>query len=58
MERLTPAGSLGGNEAEIRQMARQKGYGGLFESGVSKILQGLTTAEEVLRVTYTEEVRA
>ncbi len=48
----------GGNEAEIRQMARQKGYGGLFESGVSKILQGLTTAEEVLRVTYTEEVRA
>ena len=48
----------GGNEAEIRQMAREKGYGGLFESGVSKILQGLTTAEEVLRVTYTEEVRA
>jgi len=48
----------GGNEAKIRQMARQKGYGGLFESGVSKILQGLTTAEEVLRVTYTEEIRA
>jgi type II secretory ATPase GspE/PulE/Tfp pilus assembly ATPase PilB-like protein len=48
----------GGNEAKIRQMSREKGYGGLFESGVSKILQGLTTAEEVLRVTYTEEVRA
>jgi len=47
----------GGNEAKIRQMSREKGYGGLFESGVSKILQGLTTAEEVLRVTYTEEVR-
>ena len=48
----------GGNEAKIRQMSREKGYGGLFESGVSKILQGLTTAEEVLRVTYTEEIRA
>ena len=48
----------GGNESKIRQMSHEKGYGGLFESGVSKILQGLTTAEEVLRVTYTEEVRA
>lgn len=48
----------GGNEAKIRQMSREKGYGGLFESGVSKILQGLTTAEEVLRVTYSEEIRS
>jgi len=48
----------GGNEMQIRAIARQKGYGGLLESGVSKILQGLTTAEEVLSVTFTENVNA
>jgi len=48
----------GGNEMEIRALARQKGYGGLLESGVSKILQGLTTAEEVLSVAFTENIHA
>jgi type IV pilus assembly protein PilB len=48
----------GASEAQIRAMARQKGYGGLLESGVSKILQGLTTAEEVLGVTFTEDIKA
>jgi len=48
----------GANESQIRTMSRQKGYGGLLESGVSKMLQGLTTAEEVLRVTFTENIRA
>ncbi len=47
----------GGNEAQIRQITRDKGYGGLLESGVSKMLQGLTTAEEVLRVTCTEKAK-
>ncbi len=42
-------------ESEIRKLAREKGYGGLVDSGVSKMLQGLTTAEEVLRVTFTED---
>ncbi len=42
-------------ESEIRKLARDKGYGGLVDSGVSKMLQGLTTAEEVLRVTFTED---
>ena len=45
-------------ESEIRAMARQKGYGGLLESGVNKALQGLTTAEEVLRVAFTEDIKA
>jgi type IV pilus assembly protein PilB len=40
----------GESESQIRAAARQKGYGGLVESGVSKIWQGLTTAEEVLSV--------
>ena len=47
----------GEGEAKIRAMARQKGYGGLLESGVNKILQGLTTAEEVLSTTFTENIR-
>lgn len=35
---------------------RKKGYGGLLESGVIKMLQGLTTAEEVLGVTFSEDI--
>ncbi|UCF16671.1 MAG: Flp pilus assembly complex ATPase component TadA [Phycisphaerales bacterium] len=42
-------------EAQIRESARQKGYGGLLESGVGKVLQGLTTAEEVIRIAFTEK---
>ncbi|MBN1457771.1 MAG: Flp pilus assembly complex ATPase component TadA [Sedimentisphaerales bacterium] len=44
-----------GNEAEIRQVVREKGYTGLLESGVAKMIEGLTTAEEVLRVTCTDK---
>jgi type IV pilus assembly protein PilB len=47
----------GDGESQIRALSRQKGYGGLLESGVSKILQGLTTAEEVLSVTFMENIR-
>ena len=50
-EKLT----AGGTESKLRAISREKGYGGLLESGVGKILQGLTTAEEVLRVAYTEK---
>jgi len=42
-------------EAEIRHLSRAHGYGGLLDSGVNKMLLGLTTAEEVLRVTFTED---
>ena len=41
------------SESEIRTKSREKGYGGLLESGASKVLQGLTTAEEVVRIAYT-----
>jgi len=47
----------GGSESQIRAMARQKGYNGLLESGMSNMLKGLTTAEEVLSVTFTEDVK-
>jgi type II secretory ATPase GspE/PulE/Tfp pilus assembly ATPase PilB-like protein len=39
-------------------MARQKGYGGLLESGVNKIFKGLTTAEEVLRVAFADNTKS
>ena len=42
-------------ESQIREAARQKGYGGLFDSGISKVLQGLTTAEEAIRIAFTDK---
>jgi len=44
------------NEAQLRAASRKKGYGGLLESGVIKMLQGLTTAEEVLGVTFSDDI--
>ncbi len=43
----------GVSENEIRNMVRERGYGSLLSDGVNKMLAGLTTAEEVLRVTFT-----
>ena len=43
------------SEAKLRKMAREKGYGGLLESGILKIKEGLTTPEEVLGVTFLED---
>ena len=45
----------GATEAQIRALARSKGYKGLWKSGINRMLDGLTTAEEVLRVTFAEE---
>jgi type IV pilus assembly protein PilB len=47
--------SGGSSEAKIREMSRRKGYHGLLGSGVNRMLDGLTSAEEVLRATFTEE---
>jgi len=44
------------DESQIRALAREKGYCGLFEDGISKILQGLTTVEEVLSVVHTKDM--
>jgi type IV pilus assembly protein PilB len=41
------------SESQIRAALRQKGYGGLMESGINKVLQGLTTAEEIISIAYT-----
>lgn len=45
-----------GSESRIRELSRQKGYWGLLESGVGKMFEGLTTAEQVLTAAYTEDV--
>jgi type IV pilus assembly protein PilB len=47
----------GAGETQIREASRKKGYGGLLQSGVTNMLKGLTTAEEVLSATFTEDVR-
>jgi type IV pilus assembly protein PilB len=46
--------AAGGTESEIRAMSREKGHGNLLDSGVNRMLEGLTTAEEVLRVTFAD----
>lgn len=45
----------GADESKIREISRKKGYKGLFESGISRVLAGLTTAEEVLSATFVEK---
>jgi type II secretory ATPase GspE/PulE/Tfp pilus assembly ATPase PilB-like protein len=45
----------GARETQIRSAGRAKGYGDLFSCGVSRMLKGLTTADEVLRVTFAED---
>jgi type IV pilus assembly protein PilB len=47
----------GATEAQIRAAARQKGYGGLLESGVARMFKGLTTAEEVIGTTFMEDIQ-
>ncbi len=49
--------STGSSEARIREMSRERGYKGLLGSGVNRMLEGLTTAEEVLGATFTQKVQ-
>ncbi|HUV67458.1 MAG TPA: ATPase, T2SS/T4P/T4SS family [Sedimentisphaerales bacterium] len=50
--------SAGVSEAKIRQMSRERGYQGLLGSGVDRMLEGQTTAEEVLGAAFSERERA
>jgi type IV pilus assembly protein PilB len=47
--------AAGARETQIRSAGRAKGYGDLFSCGVARMLKGLTTADEVLRVTFAED---
>ena len=39
------------NVAKLRELARANGFQSMFEDGIQKAVQGLTTIEEILRVT-------
>ncbi len=45
----------GAQEYEIKRLARAEGMMTLRENGIAKIVQGVTTAEEVMRVTVRDE---
>ena len=45
----------GAGESKIRKISRRKGYQGLVGSGINRMLEGLTTAEEVLAAAFTEK---
>ncbi|MEP0813400.1 MAG: Flp pilus assembly complex ATPase component TadA [bacterium] len=42
------------NTDQVRKVAIEQGMKTLFDSGILKVLDGITTVEEVLRVTHTE----
>ncbi|MBW8035222.1 MAG: type II/IV secretion system protein, partial [Planctomycetes bacterium] len=44
------------SESEIRKLARKNGHGGLLECGVRRLVEGVTTAEEVLNTTFSEDI--
>jgi type IV pilus assembly protein PilB len=44
----------GATESQLRDAARQAGYGGLLESGLARARKGLTTAEEVIGTAFVE----
>ena len=46
----------GRSETEIREMSRSDENGGLLDSGVRRLMEGITTAEEVLNATFAEEI--
>ncbi|MHC4229333.1 MAG: GspE/PulE family protein [Planctomycetota bacterium] len=46
--------STGTSEAKIREMSRNLGYKSLLGSGVNRMIDGVTTAEEVLSAAFTE----
>ena len=46
----------GAAEPVLRSLSHQQGHGDLLESGAKRVLQGLTTPEEVLAATYAEDI--
>ena len=46
----------GRSETEIRELSRSDENGGLLDSGVKRLMEGVTTAEEVLNATFAEEI--
>ena len=47
---------VSGAKLQLRAMSREKGFGGLLESGVRRFVAGATTAEEVLSVAFSDDL--
>jgi type II secretory ATPase GspE/PulE/Tfp pilus assembly ATPase PilB-like protein len=41
--------------ADIKMLARRKGMQTMHEAGIRKVLRGMTTVEEMLRVVHADE---
>jgi len=46
----------GESESKIRAMSKQRGYGTLIDSGARKVIETVTTAEEVINTTFAENI--
>jgi type IV pilus assembly protein PilB len=46
----------GDSTLNVRKMARKQGMRTLFEDGIIKVLRGMTTLDEVLRITQRDMV--
>jgi len=45
----------GASEMELREAARHRGYGTLFDSALRRLYSGITTVEEVFRVAFVKD---
>ena len=46
----------GKSESRIKELSRMNKYGSLLDSGIIRLKQGVTTAEEVLNTTFAEDI--
>ena len=46
----------GESTQELRKVARKQGMRTLFEDGMVKAIKGVTTLDEVLRITHSESI--
>ncbi|MBN1764970.1 MAG: Flp pilus assembly complex ATPase component TadA [Sedimentisphaerales bacterium] len=44
------------SEAQIRTLSRQAGFKSLLDNGANKVWEGTTTPQEILKVTYIEDI--
>lgn len=54
-DRLSALALRGGSAQEIREAAQEKGMRLMWQDGVQKVLKGITTMEELLRVVFASE---
>jgi type IV pilus assembly protein PilB len=45
------------SETQIRSLSRNAGFGSLLDSGIKKMFDGLTTSEEIIKTTFTGNIK-